>query len=79
MTKNDAVLFDDGYSKSERKIIFNVLGKELIPERFSKCESVYVQNKVNSTFKVYPGIGHETDRKVLNEVLAFFTKIIDDK
>lgn len=77
--KNDAVLFDDAYSKSERKIIFNLLGKQMIPDRFSKCESIYTQNKVNSTFKVYPGIGHETDRKVLNEVAEFFNKIIEQK
>jgi hypothetical protein len=77
--KNDAVLFDDGYSKSERKIILKLLGKELVPERFSKCESIYVQNKVNSTFRVYPGIGHETDKQVFNDVIAFFNKIIDQK
>jgi predicted esterase len=77
--KNDAVLFDDGYSRSERKIILKLLGKELVPERFSKCESIYAQNKVNSTFRVYPGIGHETDKQVFNDVLTFFNKIIDQK
>lgn len=77
--KNDAVLFDDAYSNSERKIIFKLLGKQLIPDRFSKCESIYIQNKVNSTFKVYPGIGHETDKKVCDEVVEFFTKIISQK
>lgn len=76
---NDAVLFDDAYSKSERKMIFKLLGKQMIPERFSKCESIYVQNKINSVFKVYPGIGHETNKKVLNEVVDFFTKIIEQK
>lgn len=77
--KNDAVLFDDAYSKAERKLIFKLLGQQLIPDRFSKCESVYIENKVNSTFKVYPGIGHQTDRKVLNEVVDFFTKIMEQK
>ncbi|MES2761080.1 MAG: hypothetical protein V4677_02695 [Bacteroidota bacterium] len=77
--KNDAVLYDDAYSKPERKLIFKLLGQQLIPERFSKCESIYVQNNVNCTFKVYPGIGHETDRKVLNEVSDFFMKIIAQK
>lgn len=77
--KNDAVLFDDGYSDSERKIIFKKLGKTMIPDRFSKCESVYIQNKINSTFKVYNHIGHETDRQVFNEVVDFFNKIINNK
>ncbi len=73
---NDAVLFDDGYSNSERKLIFKVLGKAMLPGRFRKCESVYIQNKTNSFFKVYPGIGHETDQKVFLEVFDFFSKII---
>jgi hypothetical protein len=75
---NDAVLFDDGYSESERKIIFNLLGKVMIPDRFNKCESVYIQNKVNSTFKVYQGIGHETDKQVFDDVIDFLTKIINE-
>lgn len=77
--KNDAVLFDDAYSKSERKIIFKLLGKEMVPDRFSKCESIYMQNKVNSTFTVYPNIGHETDKQVFNDVISFFNKIIAQK
>ncbi len=73
---NDAVLFDDGYSESEREIIFRLLGKTLVPGRFRKCESIYIQNKTNSYFKVYPGIGHETDKLVFTEVVAFFKKIM---
>jgi hypothetical protein len=76
---NDAVLFDDAYSKSERRLIFMLMGKTMIPDRFYKCESVYNQNKVNSTFKVYPGIGHETDKQVFNDVVEFFTKIINNQ
>lgn len=76
---NDAVLFDDGYSESERKIIFDLLGKTMIPDRFSKCESIYIQSKVNSTFKVYQGIGHETDKQVFDDVVDFFTKILKNK
>jgi len=75
--KNDAVLYDDAYSKHERILILKLLGKQLIPDRFSKCESVYVQNKVNSTFKVYPGIGHQTDLKVCNDVIEFFAKAME--
>lgn len=77
--KNDAVVFDDGYSKSERKVIFNLLGKVMIPDRFDKCKAIYAQNHVNSTFTVFPGIGHETDKQVFYGVIDFFTKIIDSK
>jgi predicted esterase len=72
---NDAVLFDDGYSLSERDIIFKVLGKKMIPDRFKTCESVFKQNKVNCIFKVYPNLGHEINEKVYDDVLGFFSKI----
>ena len=76
---NDAVLFDDAYSKSERKTIFKLLGKTMIPDRFDKCKSVYAQNNVNCTFRVYAGIGHETDQIVYNDVIDFFSKIMKNK
>jgi len=76
---NDAVLFDDGYSKRERKIIFKKLGRVMMPDRFRKCETVYVQNKINSTFTIYPGIWHETDKKVFTDVIDFFTRIMADQ
>lgn len=42
-----------------------------MPKDFGKCESVYVQHKVNSTFKVYPDIGHEPHREILMILLPF--------
>ena len=73
---NDAVLFDDAYSNSERKIIFKLLGKIMIPDRFLNCEKIYTKNKVNSTFKIYPNIGHETEQTVFLDVYTFFKNII---
>lgn len=76
---NDAAQYDDAYSREERKIIFKVLGEKMMPDRFRKCESIYLENGTNSTFKIYTGIGHETDLKVYNEVAAFFSNIMAGK
>lgn len=73
---NDAVLFDDAYSDSERKIIYKLLGKTMIPDRFLNCGKIYTKNKVNSTFKIYPNLGHETEQTVFFDVYTFFKNII---
>jgi hypothetical protein len=76
---NDAVLFNDGYSLKEREIIFKVLGEKMFPDRFKTCKSIIIQNKVNSTMVIYPGVGREIPEKVYNDVLSFFTKIRNTK
>ncbi|OFY51082.1 MAG: hypothetical protein A2W85_05210 [Bacteroidetes bacterium GWF2_41_31] len=73
---NDAVLFDDAYSNSERKMIYQLLGKTMIPDRFIHCEQIYRNNNVNSTFKIYPDIGHETEQTIFLDVYTFFKNII---
>lgn len=73
---NDAVLFDDAYNNSERRIIYKLLGKIMIPDRFINCEKIYRKNNVNSTFKIYPNIGHETEQTIFLDVYTFFNNII---
>lgn len=71
---NDAAKYDDGYSKEESAVVFTVMGEQLIPQRWSFVEQVYKDNKVNAEFRTYPGIGHGTDLKMLNELVDFFRK-----
>mgnify|MGYP001810695719 CR=1 FL=1 len=75
---NDAVTFDDAYSKTERATVYRLLSQKMLPDRFSRCDSIYAENKVNATFKTYSHIGHGTDRLIYSEVLAFFKKIIEN-
>jgi hypothetical protein len=73
---NDAVLFDDAYSNKERKTVYSVIGKNM-HDRWKKCESIYKENNINATFTLYENIGHGTDRKINNEIAAFFLGIIE--
>lgn len=75
--KNDAVLFDDGYDKNERKTVFKILGKTMMPIRWNNCKSVYEKEQISATFKTYSGIGHETNKEVFTDVCAFFNTIIE--
>jgi hypothetical protein len=69
---NDAVLYDDAYSKQERKIVLKLLTDTLVPTRFERCSLLYAEQAPQAQFKVYPNIGHETDMLVFQEVSAFF-------
>lgn len=75
---NDAVVYDDAYSKAERTLVFEQLSQKMLPDRFAKCEEIYRQNKANALFKTYPNIGHRTDRLIFSEVYAFFKKIMGE-
>jgi hypothetical protein len=74
LDQNDAVAFDDAYSKQERKIVYRLMGQKLIPDRWTFVSSVYKSNNVKAEFRTYPGIGHGTDKKINNELVDFFTE-----
>jgi hypothetical protein len=73
---NDAVLFDDGYSKKERKAVFRVLGKRMMPDRWAKSQALYKASGLNTEFKTYPGIGHEINEQVRQDLIAFYRKVL---
>ncbi len=74
---NDAAQFDDSYNDSERKIIYKLLGKEMMPKRWNNCQKIYQTYNVNATFKTYTGIGHKMNENIKNEITDFFRNIID--
>ncbi|MDO6389211.1 hypothetical protein Q4E40_03660 [Pontibacter sp. BT731] len=69
---NDAVAFDDAYSEAEREVVYRLMGKQLVPERWELVKKVYLENKVQADFRTYPAIGHGTDLRINNEVVEFF-------
>ncbi|MGS0690436.1 hypothetical protein [Shewanella sp. 30m-9] len=68
---NDAVKYDDAYSDAERKTIHSVLGQNMQPERWTKCQDIYQANDVNVVFHTYEDIGHGTNLKIHNDILSF--------
>ncbi len=71
---NDAVLYDDGYSESERAIVFRVLGEKMQPDRWTHMQELYREAGANATFRTYDHMGHGTDGKINDEVVEFFRK-----
>lgn len=68
---NDAVQFDDAYTKKERKIINNNIG-ETVQVRFLECQKVYSEANINVVFKTFEEVGHWTTSQMNLEVIKFF-------
>ena len=68
---NDAVQFDDAYSKAERKIINDNLGKT-VQERYQECQKIYLKNEIRPVFKSYENVGHWTTANMNLDVIKFF-------
>ncbi|HMI79408.1 MAG TPA: hypothetical protein VK484_11480, partial [Ferruginibacter sp.] len=76
--ENDAVQFDDAYSKYEREIINDNIGR-YVHERYLKCQEIYLENNITPIFKTYDNIGHWTTPEVNLEVIKFFQKQMQEK
>lgn len=69
---NDAAAFDDGYSAEERALVYGLMGKQMIPQRWAFMEQQYKKAGIQAEFRTYPGIGHGTDLKILDDLVAYF-------
>jgi hypothetical protein len=74
---NDAVIYPDAYSDEERTLIFELLGRKMMPDRWEAVQAVYQSEKVPIQFKTYAGIGHGTDGRINKEVAEFFRGVME--
>jgi hypothetical protein len=75
--ENDAVVHHDAYSDDERALIFKLLGRTMMPDRWKAVEEVYEKQRLPVQFKTYAGIGHGTDGTINGEVAEFYRGIIE--
>ena len=75
--ENDAAVHRDAYSEEDQALIFKLLGRRLIPDRWKAVEAVYQKEHLPVQFKTYEGIGHGTNGKINGEVAAFFHDVIE--
>jgi pimeloyl-ACP methyl ester carboxylesterase len=69
---NDAVKFDDAYTETQRKIIYEYLGERMQPDRWEKCQSLYREAGATVTFRTYPCVGHDTNERIHADIADFF-------
>lgn len=75
--ENDAVLHDDAYSEEERTLIFRLLGRTMMPDRWKAVEAVYHKQNLPVRFTTYDGIPHGTNGKINSEVAEFFRRVME--
>lgn len=69
---NDAVPYNDAFDQKEREQIYNILGKQMMPERWENCKSVYKTLGVNAKIKTFDKVGHKHPKEIKKEIVDFF-------
>ena len=69
---NDAVQFEDAYTESERQIVYQTLGRRMLPDRWERCQALYREAGAAATFTTYAGVGHGTNGRIHADIAAFF-------
>jgi len=72
LDENDAIPYEDGYSVEERNLIYEVLGKDMMPQRWNKCKQIYLDLSINAKMKTYNELGHEQPKNVKEDIVEFF-------
>lgn len=73
---NDAIPYSDAFDEPERKIIYQLLGEEMQPQRWEASQRIYDSLGINATIKTYEGIGHEHPENVKDEIVNFFQNVL---
>lgn len=72
---NDAVPYHDAYDDYERNLIYDVIGEEMQPLRWTNCEKHYRDMGVNAKIKTYPKFGHVVNTTIRKDVSAFYHEV----
>ena len=74
---NDVIPYNDAFDEDERALIYELLGKEMLPERWKTCKNIYKNEGANADIKTYKNIGHEHPETVKQEVVEFFSDVME--
>lgn len=77
MDENDAVPYEDAFDPNERELIYELIGKEMLPLRWENCKNIYMNEGANSTIETYENIEHELPENVKKKIVVFFQKCIN--
>jgi hypothetical protein len=75
---HDAIQLDDGYNKNERALIDQVMGKNMLPDRWFACQLQYKLATHRVQFRTYSGVGHEINEDILRDLVRFYSGVIPD-
>jgi hypothetical protein len=79
LDNNDAIPYDDAFDDDERKLIYEIMGREMQPDRWNYCKNIYKEKGIRATIRTYPDLDHGHPEVIKEEITAFFRKAIDEK
>lgn len=68
----DAVEYPDCYPKEDAEQIRRLFGRKVMPDRWAAARQVLADSAPNVQCKTFPGIGHDVNNEVTNDVVKFF-------
>ena len=71
--ENDSVVFGDSYEDADKDLIFALFGKTPV-ERWEISKTLYAENKMNATFKLYPNVKHTVTTEMRDDIRDFLKK-----
>lgn len=75
---NDAVPYDDAYSKEEREQIYRLFHKTDLLDRWKQCRSIYAEQGVAAQFNTYESVAHAHPEAIKKDILGFFVERLDN-
>lgn len=72
---NDAVPYSDAYNDQQREQIYRLFGMTPV-DRWPIAELIYDTAGMNSTFVLYPGVGHWITDEMFDDIADFFAGYI---
>jgi dienelactone hydrolase len=73
---NDSVIFRDSYEKEDEDLIFALFGKTPV-ERWEISKKLYLDQKLNADFRLYPKAKHAITKEMFDDIFAFFSRHIN--
>jgi len=68
---NDSIVYRDSYTKKDELQVFKLFGRTPV-SRVSSSQRLYKSSGLNAKFKIYPNIGHGTNKEIHDDIVDFF-------
>jgi pimeloyl-ACP methyl ester carboxylesterase len=74
---NDSVPYGDAYDDDQREQVYRLFGMTPV-ERWPHAEAIYQSAGMNSTFALYPGVGHTITEEMFDDIAEFFLQALPE-
>ena len=69
---NDTVPYRDAYDAVDADLVKNLIGTEMMPDRWRVSQSIYKTLEIPAQFVTYENTGHEIKDEMIDDIVAFF-------